>query len=90
MGENEEEVPEGLVKFLRYVRASQESSQEGFGDEIVRKSVFENSFPPSARPTLRYICPAFGQHSPLCLPHLGKISHKLGRTSVRKHFSNTL
>lgn len=37
MGENEEEVPEGLVKFLRYVRANQESSQEDFGDDFVRR-----------------------------------------------------
>ena len=37
MGENEEEVPEGLMKFLKYVRASQESSQEDFGDDFVRR-----------------------------------------------------
>jgi len=38
-------------------------------------SVFENSFPPTARPTLRYIWPSFGQRSPLRLPHSGQISH---------------
>ena len=38
-------------------------------------SVFENSFPPTARPTLWYIWPSFGQRSPLRLPHSGQISH---------------
>ena len=51
--------------------------------------MFENSFLPSAHPTLRYICPEFGQRSPLRLPHPGQISHKLGRTDVRKQFPNT-
>ena len=41
------------------------------------QSVFEKSFPQSARPTLRYILPEFGCRSPLRRPHPDKISHKL-------------
>ncbi len=47
-------------------------------------SVFENSFPPSASPTLRYICTKFGQRSPLRLPYLAQISHKVRNTSGEK------
>ena len=54
------------------------------------QSVFEKSFPQSARPTLRYILPEFGcRSSPLRRFHPNKISHKLWRTSCEKHFSNT-
>ncbi len=35
-------------------------------------SVFEKSFPQSARPTLRYISPEFGCRSPLRRPHPAK------------------
>lgn len=37
LGENEDEVPEGLVKFLRYVSASPGSSMEDFEDDFVRR-----------------------------------------------------
>ena len=47
----------------------------------------ENSFPPDARPTLRYIWLSFGQRSPLRLPHSGQISPKLWRASEGKQFS---
>ncbi len=46
--------------------------------------------------TLRHICIKFGHRSPLRLPHLVQISHimpfgyKLGSTSGKKQFSNTL
>ena len=49
---------------------------------------FKNLFPPSARPTLRYIWPRFGQRSPLRLPHRDQISRKVGRTADGKQFSN--
>ena len=52
--------------------------------------MFEKSFPQSARPTLREISPEFGCRSPLRRPHPGEISHKVGRTSCRKPFSDTL
>ena len=42
----------------------------------INYSLFEKSFPQSARPTLRYILPEFGCRSPLRRPHPGKISHK--------------
>lgn len=36
-GENEEEVPEGLVKFLKYVSAGLDESTEDFQDNFVQK-----------------------------------------------------
>ena len=36
-GENEEEVPEGLVKFLKYVKAGLDESTGNFQDEFVQK-----------------------------------------------------
>ncbi|MDU3241820.1 MAG: hypothetical protein E7B11_14745 [Clostridiales bacterium] len=52
--------------------------------------MFEKSFPPSVRPTLRSECAKFSLRSPLRLLNLVYPSHKLERTTVRKHFSNTL
>ena len=46
----------------------------------------ETSFPPAARPTLRYIRPLSGQHSLLRLPHPGQISHIMPfRVQTVKH-----
>ena len=54
------------------------------------QSVSENSFPPSVRPTLRYIWLSFRQRSPLRLRHSSQIFHKLWRASDGKQFSDTL
>ena len=51
------------------------------------KSVFENPFLPSTRPTLREICIKFRLHSPLYYTlHSERISYKLRYTSDRKYF----